>query len=219
MFFEPNDALEADYAAAGFGGSLGFGERPCVLVVDMCKAYITAGSPLNAGCEDAYESAARVVAMARQCGHPVVFTKVELQAGGTNGGLFYKKVKALACFEPGNAMGEFTHHLAPEPGEIVVSKQYASAFFGTSLASTLNFLRVDTVVVVGVSTSGCVRASTLDAMQHGFIPIVVRDACGDRAPEVHEANLFDLQAKYADVVDEGTALKLLKDGGSRALIG
>ena len=97
--FEPNKALEADYAAAGFGGSLGFGERPCVLVVDMCKAYVTAGSPLNAGCEAAYESAARVVAMARQCGHPVVFTKVELQAGGTNGGLFSKKVKALACFE------------------------------------------------------------------------------------------------------------------------
>ena len=201
--------LDADYAAAGFGGALGFGTRPCVLVVDMCEAYLTPGSPLFAGCESAYESAGRVVVAAREMGHPVLFTKVELEPGGMDGGLFYRKVKALSCFERGNALGAFTKHVAPERGEVVVTKQYASAFFGTSLASTLNSQRVDTVVVVGVSTSGCVRASTLDALQHGFIPIVVRDACGDRDPRPHEANLFDLQAKYADVVDETLALSLM----------
>ena len=108
---------------------------------------------------------------------------------------------ALACFEEGADphLSAFGPGLEPVPGETVITKQYASAFFGTSLASTLTALGVDTVLIAGVSTSGCIRASAVDACQHGFIPIVVREAVGDRAAAPHEANLFDLQAKYAEV--------------------
>jgi maleamate amidohydrolase len=108
-------------------------------------------------------------------------------------------------------MSALMPEVAPVEGELVVTKQYASAFFGTSLASTLVALTVDTVVLVGVSTSGCIRATGVDAVQHGFIPLVVRDAVADRTPQTHEANLFDLQAKYAEVVDEDTTLTYLED--------
>lgn len=125
--------------------------------------------------------------------------------------MFYRKVPALRCFEEGlhPELAAFAEGLEPAPGETVITKQYASAFFGTTLASTLTALGVDTVLLAGVSTSGCVRATTLDACQHGFIPLVVRDAVGDRHPAPHEANLFDLQAKYAEVISLATALDYL----------
>ena len=107
-------------------------------------------------------------------------------------------------------MGAFPRGLTPEPDELIVTKQYPSAFFGTSLASTLTAARIDTVILTGLTTSGCVRATCVDTMSHGFIPIVVRDACGDRAAGPHEANLYDMSAKYAEVVDEGFALDYLK---------
>jgi nicotinamidase-related amidase len=119
----------------------------------------------------------------------------------------------LKTFEAGAHpdLAAFAEGLEPVPGETVITKQYASAFFATSLASTLTSLGVDTVLIAGVSTSGCVRASTLDACQHGFIPLVVRDAVGDRHPAPHEANLFDLQAKYAEVIGLRQATDYLKN--------
>jgi nicotinamidase-related amidase len=137
---------------------------------------------------------------------------VEYQAGGRDGGVFFRKVPALQCFEAGvhPELAAFAAGLEPLAGETVVTKQYASAFFGTSLASTLTALGVDTLLIAGVSTSGCVRASAVDACQHGFIPLVVRDAVGDRHPAPHEANLFDLQAKYAEVVGLELALQYLQ---------
>jgi len=122
--------------------------------------------------------------------------------GGVDGGLFFKKVPSLACFEEGSPLGALHHATQPEPGEVVVTKQYASAFFGTSLASMLRALDVDSVVVTGLSTSGCVRASATEAIALGFVPVVVREAVGDRDSAVHEANLYDLQLKYAEVRSE-----------------
>jgi maleamate amidohydrolase len=208
---EISEAVAADYQKAGFGQSLPPGNRPAVIVIDLCNAYLLPDAPLYCGphADDVRASAARLVAAARRLGHPVVFTRVEFEPGGADGGLFFKKVGALTCFIRGNPLGDFPADPAPIPGEVVVTKQYASAFFATSLASTLNALRVDTVVIAGVSTSGCVRASALDALQLGFVPIVVRDAVGDRQPGPHEANLFDLQAKYAEVVSEQTAMDYL----------
>lgn len=107
-------------------------------------------------------------------------------------------------------MGRWPKGLSVEPGELVVSKQYPSAFFGTSLASTLTSWGVDTLVITGLSTSGCVRATCVDACSHGFIPIVVREAVGDRHPAPHEANLFDMDAKYGDVVGLDAALAYLE---------
>jgi maleamate amidohydrolase len=111
--------------------------------------------------------------------------------------------------QAGSPLADFPATPRPRDGEVVITKQYASAFFGTSLASTLTAMGVDTVVIVGLSTSGCVRASAVDALQHGFVPIVVREAVGDRDPRPHDANLFDLDAKYADVRDEDEVIAYL----------
>ena len=202
--------LGSDYKNAGFGGSLAFGKRPALLIVDFVRAYIELGSPLYANCESAFESAKRVTAAARAARIPVIFTGVEYAAGGINGGVFYRKVGALKAFDKGSRLAEYCNGLEPQTGELLVLKQYASAFFGTSLAATLTARQIDTVVIVGVSTSGCVRATALDACQYGFIPFVVRDAVGDRDPRPHEANLFDLQAKYAEVVSEAEILDHMK---------
>jgi len=131
---------------------------------------------------------------------------VAFTPGGIDGGVFYRKVGALRCLDRGSPYGEFADGLEPREGETVVTKQYASAFFGTSLASTLTSLGVDTVFIAGLTTSGCIRATAVDAIQHGFLPFVVREAVGDRDPAPHEANLFDLQAKYAEVIALDAAL-------------
>lgn len=200
------DDLDRDYAGAGFGGRLPFGRRPAVIVVDFVRAYLDPSSPLYAGVESAFESARRVVHAARAARVPVVFTGVRFVPGGVDGGVFYRKVPSLRLFDAGSPMGDYVDGLAPAAGEPLVLKQGASAFFGTSLAPMLTSWGIDTVVVVGVSTSGCVRATAVDACQHGFVPFVVRDAVGDRDPRPHEASLFDLQAKYAEVIGETEAV-------------
>lgn len=204
-----DDGLAEDYRQAGFSNRLGFGDHPALVVVDFCQAYLDPDSPLYAGVEDARESCIRLLAAARSAQIPVLHTRVEFQPGGADGGIFFRKVAALECFVRSNPLGEYGEGLEPADDEVVVVKQYASGFFGTSLASTLTSLGVDTLIITGVSTSGCVRATALDACQHGFVPIVVRDACGDRDQRVHEANLFDLDAKYADVVSEQEVLDFL----------
>jgi nicotinamidase-related amidase len=195
-------SLFDNYAAGGFGHALQPGRRPALLVIDFVRAYLVQGSPLYAGVDAARDACRGLLLAARAAGIPVLHTNVQYQPGGRDGGVFFRKVPALRSFEAGAhpELAAFAEGLEPLPDETVITKQYASAFFGTSLASTLTSLGVDTVLIAGVSTSGCVRASTLDACQHGFIPLVVRDAVGDRHPAPHEANLFDLQAKYAEVI-------------------
>lgn len=203
--------LGADYKQAGFGGRLPFGRKPALVIVDFVRAYIEPGSPLYANCAPAFESAKRVLAGARAARIPVIFTGVEYEPGGVNGGVFFRKVGALKVFERGSRLAEYCDGLEPQAGEWLLLKQYASAFFGTTLAPTLTAQGIDTVIITGVSTSGCVRATALDACQYGFIPYVVRDAVGDRDPRPHEANLFDLQAKYAEVVSEAEILAHMKN--------
>jgi nicotinamidase-related amidase len=203
------DDLTADYAAHGFSSRLGPGDRPAVLVVDVLRAYLDPASPLYAGVDDAVAAAARLVAAARTGGVPVLFTRVGYAAGGADGGLWIRKVPALHVLEEGNPLGDFPPDPSPAPGEAVVVKQYASAFFGTSLDATLRALGVDTLLVAGLSTSGCVRASVVDAVSLGFRPLVVREAVGDRDPRPHEAALFDIDAKYGDVVSLDAALALV----------
>lgn len=206
--------LEQDYQSAQFGGALAAGKRPALLLVDFVMAYLDPTSPLYAGVEDAFDSARRIVDAARIASIPVIFTNVVYQQGGKDGGVFYRKVGALKSFDKGNPLGNFSENLSPNDDDLVISKQYASSFFGTSLAATLTSMNVDTVIVTGLSTSGCVRATALDACQHGFIPLVVKEAVGDRDSRPHEASLFDLQAKYAEVVSEDFILSYLKDNFS-----
>jgi maleamate amidohydrolase len=193
-----------------FAGRVGWGERPAVVVVDLVRAYTAPGGPFFLGSPTVADACADLVDAARDGEHPVLWTIVRFGADMTDAGFFAAKVPALACFAEGapGGWGELT--LAPGPGEAVVAKQHASSFAGTSLAATLRTRGVDTVVVAGVSTSGCVRATATDASAAGFRPIVVADACADRSPALHEQNLADLDAKYADVVDLAGAVDRLR---------
>ena len=195
---------------AAFSGRVGWGVTPALVVVDLVRGYTDAGGPfLLPGPGPAVAATARLVDAAREHGRPVLWTVVRYTTGLADGGLFVRKVPALAAFaeDADGGWGELV--LPPAAGEPLIVKQYASAFFGTSLAATLHTAGVDTVVIAGVSTSGCIRATATDALNHGFRPQVVRDACADRTPELHEQNLRDLDAKYADVVDLAEALDQL----------
>lgn len=196
-----SDSLDANYAKA-YGGKAGFGTSPALLMIDFVEAYFDPDCDLYADVDDALQSALRVREAAHKAGIPVILTNVVYQDGGLDGGRFFEKVRPLRNFLRGSPMGDWPRGLTPTENELVISKQYPSAFFGTSLASTLTAMGVDNVILTGLTTSGCVRASCVDSMSHGFITTVVRDACGDRHSEPHEANLFDMQAKYADVVSE-----------------
>lgn len=203
------DTLDDDYASAGFGQTLTPGRAPALIIIDFVEAYLQPESPLFANVEPARASAERILARARLAKIPIIFTNVEYTPGGADGGVFFKKVGALKSFEKGAPLGAFPESLAPTGNDIVITKQYASAFFGTSLAATLTSNGIDTLLITGVSTSGCVRATTVDAVQHGFIPLVVRDAVGDRDQRPHDANLFDMQAKYAEVISETQSIDYL----------
>ena len=201
--------LQQNYKGA-FDGSLGFGSSPALILVDFVEAYFDKDSPLYAGVDDALASAIRIREAARNAGIPVFYTNVVYHDGGADGGIFYRKVPALEVFIAGNPLGAWPDGFEPADDEFVVSKQYPSAFFGTSLAATLTANGIDTLIITGLTTSGCIRATCIDAVSNGFIPIVVADACGDRHESPHEANLFDMNAKYADVIDEATVVAHLE---------
>jgi maleamate amidohydrolase len=200
--------LADDYASAGFARRLGWGARPAVLLIDPALAYTDPDSPLflRTG-QAAADRMAELAAAARTAGIPVLWTTVRFaDESCSEAPLFAAKVPALKVFAAGNPLGAFAPPVNPAPGEQVIVKHYASAFAGTSLAAWLASHSIDTLAIGGYSTSGCVRASALDALQHGFRPMVIREACADRDGGPHENNLFDLDAKYADVVPLSDAL-------------
>ena len=203
--------LGKNYARAGYHAAQRWGSRPALLLVDFARAYFEPDSPLygGAGCVTARDNAARLLGAARAAGRPVIFTEVRYLPGGIDGGVFFRKAPPLKVMEWGNALGDLVEGLDQLPGEPMVTKQYPSAFFGTSLAATLTALGVDTVLITGLTTSGCVRATCVDSMSHGFVTLVVEDAVGDRAEEPHHANLFDMSAKYADLVSTTEAAEYL----------
>lgn len=202
------DDLSENYARA-FGRRVGFGDRLALIVIDMVEGYYNPDCDLYMGSDASLLSALRVREAARAAGVPVILTNVVYHPMALDGGRFFEKSKPLRYFLQGNPMAAWPKGLEPYPDELVVSKQYPSAFFGTSLASTLTSMGIDGVLLAGVSTSGCVRATCVDAMSHGFRTSVIADACGDRHPAPHEANLFDMNAKYADVVSEAEVIEHL----------
>jgi maleamate amidohydrolase len=194
------------------GGRQGAGSRPALLVVDLVYGFTDPDSALACDCEVAVESTAELIAAARKSGAPVIFTTVIYDDAGREAAkAFLAKAPALATLEPGSRWIEVDSRLAPADGEAVIPKLFASAFFGTPLAAMLTAAGCDTVVVTGASTSGCVRATAIDALQHGYRVVVPREAVADRAPGAHEASLVDLDAKYADVVGLDEAAGLLAD--------
>lgn len=204
---ETEDLL-ANYKKA-YDRRVGFGTRPALILIDFCMGYFDPSCELYAGVDDALASALRVREAARAAGVPVILTNVVYHPSAIDGGRFFEKAAPLKNFLKGSPMGAWGPGLEPFEDELVVSKQYPSAFFGTSLASTLTAMGVDSVLLTGLTTSGCVRASCVDAMSHGFRTAVIAEACGDRHSAPHEANLFDMNAKYADVVSEEEAIAFL----------
>lgn len=207
----PPDLLNS-YNGSGFArrDALPFTSKVVLLVIDVCAAYLTPGSSLYA--PDRFDAALanieKLITLFRRKDLPIVFTRIVHETPGEAGVWYQKAPSAIENFAAGSPMGEFPPTSAicrPRSDRIaeqVLVKRFASCFFGSPLASVLSKMGIETVVCCGFSTSGCVRATTLDAMQCGFYPYVVRDACGDRHAFVHESNLFDLQAKYAEVVTQ-----------------
>lgn len=201
--------LAANYERA-YSNRVGFGKSPALVLIDFAQAYFDKNCDLYAGVEEALASALRIREAAHEARIPVVLTEVSYQKGGINGGRFFEKAKPLRAFVKGEPTAEFAEGLVPRPDEIIITKQYPSSFFGTSLASTLTAGGIDSVILTGLTTSGCVRASCVDSMSYGFRTSVVREACGDRHPAPHDANLFDMNAKYADVVSEAEIIEFLQ---------
>ncbi len=188
------------YANRGFGNKVGFGERPALLVIDFIKGFTDTNCPLGSNLDAEVSATKQLLDLFREKSLPVHFTTTAYDEAMVSAGVFVKKVPSLANLKIGSSWVEIDERLTPIAGEVVWTKQYVSAFFGTALASALSAQKIDTLIVTGCTTSGCVRASAVDSCQHGFLTNVVRECVGDRSASAHEANLNDLDAKYADVV-------------------
>lgn len=194
-----SDDLEI-YEKQGFGNRVGFGKRPALLIIDFVNGFNDADQFGGGNIQSAIDHTAELLAMARHLDLPIAFTSHVYAEDGSDDGLFNLKAPGLKKLVPGSEAVEIVPELEPRPGERVIRKHYPSGFFATDLASWLAMRGVDTAIVTGCTTSGCVRATVVDAMGHGFRPIVPRECSGDRADGPHEANLFDMDQKYADVM-------------------
>jgi maleamate amidohydrolase len=205
----------------GFHGRAGLGSRPALLVVDVNRGFTDPASPLVCDLDDVVAAIARLLDAFRSAGMPVAFTTVAYDEAGKRAAVvFITKVPALLTLEAGSEWVEIDPRVAPVPDEPIFTKLWASAFFGTAFASWLATEGCDSLVVTGASTSGCVRATAVDALQHGYRAIVPREAVGDRNPAAHDANLYDIDTKYGDVVSLDDALAwigALSLGGAPAL--
>lgn len=188
---------EADSRSAGFRGEIGFGARAAVVVVDMVLAYFDRSSPMYAAVDDVLDPTTRLVRAARAAGMPVFFTR-QLFEEPSDDGVYVRKVPALKLLRPGSKLAELHPDLPAEPDEVLI-KHYPSAFHRTDFADRLRRLGADTLIITGLTTSGCVRATAMDCLLHDLRGIVVREAVGDRDRVAHEANLFDIDSKLADV--------------------
>ncbi len=195
-----------------FGGTLGVGERPAVVVVDLSLGFTDPESPLVCDLDDVLVATRSLLDVARGSGVPVYFTTVSYdEVGEAAAAVFLRKVPALRILRPGSRWVEIDARLGRLASEPVIAKSGASAFFGVPFAAML--AGRDTLIVCGASTSGCVRATVVDAMQHGLAPIVPRECVGDRSPRAHEQALDDISGRYGDVVALGEVTGALEQPG------
>lgn len=188
----------ATYARAGFGGGFTKGVRPAVVVVDFARGFTDPESPTGADMSGAIEQTNRLTAAAREAGAPVLFTTIAYDADGPEV-TWLRKARGMAALTVGSPWVEIDPRCDRGPGDPVIVKEHASAFFGTQLLALLVSLRVDSLIVCGATTSGCIRATAVDSVSAGFPTFVPRECVADRAQQPHDASLFDLQEKYADV--------------------
>jgi maleamate amidohydrolase len=201
----------AEYRRKGFADRSGFGKSPALLVVDFINGFTDPTTGLGGDFSKELTVTAELLEAFRAAELPIFYTTVAYEPHFRDAGVFIKKVPALSILVKGSAMVEVDARIPPAFGEPVLEKKYASAFFGTDLHARLQALAVDTIVMAGCTTSGCIRASAIDSLQNGYLTMVVEDAVGDRADGPHQANLFDIDAKYGDVVPSGEVLKALRD--------
>ncbi|ACZ40337.1 isochorismatase family protein [Sphaerobacter thermophilus] len=198
------------YQRAGFGQAVPRGQNPAVLVVDFSCGFTDPACSLGSDLTAEVEATRRLLDAARAKGFLAVFTTIGFEPGLTDGALWIKKAPSLAELQLGGRWVEIDPRLARRESEPVILKKGASAFFGTNLASILIAQGVDTVILCGATTSGCIRATAIDLLQYGFPTLVPRECVGDRAPGPHEANLFDINQKYADVVSVDEAIAYIE---------
>jgi maleamate amidohydrolase len=198
----------------GFGGRGGYGRRPALIVVDMTLGFTDPESPLACDLEEPVANIQNLLEAARRAEIPVVFTTIAYRESDELTAAFIDKVPALLTLEAGSRWGEIDPSIAPREPEPVRNKLFAAAFYGTGLPSLLAAAGVDTLIVAGASTSGCVRATAVDALQYGYRPVVPRESVGDHNEQAHEANLYDIDAKYGDVVPTEEVLEYLERVGT-----
>lgn len=201
-----DEAAKAVYEKAGLGQAVTLGDRPAVLVIDFSCGFTDPECPLGSDLTSEVEATRRLLDAARARGLPVVFTTIAFEPSLKDGGLWMQKVPSLAVLQLGGKWADIDPRLGARDDETVIVKKGASGFFGTNLASVLVSQGVDSVILCGATTSGCVRATAVDLLQYGWPTVVPRECVGDRAQAPHDANLFDIQAKYADVVSVEDAL-------------
>jgi nicotinamidase-related amidase len=189
---------------------LGLGRRPAVMVVDFIEGFTNPKSPLSGSWDREIKHTSELLACAREAGVPAIFSIVEFNPSDLATSLLYAKTPRIGILLKGSEWTAVDRRLAPATGDLIVSKKHGSAFFGTSLASQLQLMNVDTLLICGCVTSGCVRATAVDASQCGFRPAVVGEAVGDRSPLAHEANLIDIDQRYGDVIGLQSALDYLR---------
>ena len=179
--------------------STGIGDYPALVVVDMCKAFIDSSSPLGFECDELIQANINLINKFRLNKLPVIFTTT-IYRNASEASVFRSKIPALNILEPESDAISFIDDLAPLKDEILIEKKFASAFFQTKLTDSLLKIQADSIVICGVTTSGCVRATAVDSLQNNFPTTIAEDCVGDRNLDAHKANLYDLQSKYADVI-------------------
>ncbi len=194
------DEAREIYIKAGITGKVGFGERPAIMVVDMTMGFTCPQFQIGTDLSEVVKNNAVLLRKAREKGVPIFFSVNEFRADMKDAGVWLEKFPSIRTLIEGSQEVEIDPRLEPRPDEQVIRKRFPSCFFGTALVSHLVSLRVDTLIVTGTTTSGCVRATVVDSLQHGFRTIVPEECVGDRAEAPHRANLFDMGTKYADVV-------------------
>ncbi|MFB6784631.1 isochorismatase family protein [Streptomyces sp. NPDC056352] len=205
------------YERAGFGAPVRRGSRPAIIVVDLTRGFTEDGFPSGTDLTEVVDSTSELIAAGRQANVPVFFTAISYTRAEAEGDsvTWLQKAQGMRSLLDGSEEVALDPRLPYTDEDLLVTKKGASAFFGTSLAAQLTGLGCDTVLVCGATTSGCVRATAVDAVQSGFSVLVPRECVGDRAAGPHDANLFDIQAKYGDVIGLKEAAGYLTDHTGR----
>lgn len=206
------EQMQEFFRQRGFGKTIGFGVQPAIVVIDLIGAFTNPELPLGAPLGGVLEGTRKILEAGRKASVPVFFTSVAYEDRDfADAGVWAKKMAGVMTLRAGTPEVEVDSHLGRQQAEPVIFKKYASSFFGTDLLTRLNTRRIDTLILTGCTTSGCVRATAVDGLQNGLRVMVVAEAVGDRAEAAHRQSLFDLQAKYADVVSLDQTVRYLKD--------